>query len=339
MKFRVLSDLHVDYNDRYPLEIPEDGRDVFTVICGDTSGSPEDTIDWIRKNVKRGVLISGNHLPYCNYGDPSKRRTMDELRRVLADAFPESGDITYFDAETGTVKKVVDGVMFLGSCCYTDMRIGHEYWNPDGDPVLNRMCSEYNMNDYRYGYTGREWPAGADNAPSMVRMKAEDYEKWFMRAVSEFNRILSENEASANPLPVVLVTHHPLIKDFLTRSYYVDDCSRLNSPREFNWASYASDRKAWLKSHGSVRCYCCGHIHAVEKDWRHYSVRRENGDDLLIVNNTRGYVSKGHSADFNVNTFVDTSDWSVRTDPLSDEAKAEIETVRKNSARNLAWSI
>ena len=44
MKFRVLSDLHVDYNDRYPLEIPENGRDVFTVLCGGREYSEEKSL-------------------------------------------------------------------------------------------------------------------------------------------------------------------------------------------------------------------------------------------------------------------------------------------------------
>lgn len=339
MKFRVLSDLHVDYNDHYPLEIPENGRDVFTVLCGDTSGGPETTVDWVRKNVKRGVLVSGNHLPYCNADtrSPEGRRTMDELRKVMADAFPASGDITYLDAETGTVKKTVNGVMFLGSCCYTDMRISHEYWNPNGDPNMNRMCSEYNMNDYRYGYVGREWPLGSDNDPKLVRMSARDYEKWFADALSTFDHELAKNEKSEKPLPVVLVTHHPLLPVFLTHSYYVDDCSNLWSRREFNWASYASDWREWMESHPSIKCYCCGHIHAVEKKYRSFKIKRENGGDILVVSNTRGYVERGHSYDFNVNTFVDTDTWETSEEPLSEKDETERKAVNEKLLRCSAW--
>ena len=339
MRFRVLSDLHVDYNDRYPLEIPENGRDVFTVLCGDTSGGPETTIDWVKKNVRHGVLVSGNHLPYCNHREfpVLKKRTMDELREVLADAFPPDGDITYLDAETGTVKKAVDGVLFLGSCCYTDMRISHETLNPNGDQALNRRCSEFNMNDYRYGYVRREWPFGSDNDPRLTRMTAGDYEKWFANALSAFDCALSENEKSESPMPVVLVTHHPLLPVFLTHSYYVDDCSNTWSWREFNWASYASDLREWMESHPSIKCYCCGHIHAVEKKWRNFKMNRANGGDILVVSNTRGYVEYGHDYDFNINTFVDTETWNVVEEPLSEKDVAERKAMAEKLMRCSAW--
>ena len=55
-KFRVLSDLHVDINERYPLELKD--KDVFTVICGDMGGETEMGIDWIRKNVRRGIIVN-----------------------------------------------------------------------------------------------------------------------------------------------------------------------------------------------------------------------------------------------------------------------------------------
>lgn len=320
-----MSDLHVDYNDRYPLEIPEDGRDVFTVLCGDTSGGPETTIEWVRKNVRRGVLVSGNHLPYCNCERAAGRRTMAELRQALADAFPIGGDVAYLDAETGAAKKIVDGVMFLGSCCYTDMRIRHETLNPDGDPELNRECSERHMNDYRYGCVERE--------PKPVRMTARDYEKWFANALSVFDCELSENEKSETPLPVVLITHHPLLPEFLTRSYYVDDARSL---REFNWASYASDWREWMESHPSIKCYCCGHIHAVEKEWRNFKLKRGAGGEILVVNNARGYVGSGHDGDFNVNTFVDTETWDVHQDPLPEEELARRRAAAERLAR-MGW--
>ena len=337
MKFRVLSDLHVDYNERYPLEIPESGRDTFAVLCGDTSGSPEDTIKWIKENVRHGVFVSGNHLPYCNsYGfTTGEKRTMDELRRKLADSFPADGDITYLDAEIGIVKKIVDGIMFLGSCCYTDMRISHEHWNPDGDPMLNRMCSEHNMNDYKRGFVGKK--TGSDGVVEYTPMTAKNYEKWFANATSAFDRELSENEASENPLPVVLVTHHPLIPNFLTHSGYVEDCNNIWSVREFNWASYASDWRQWLRSHSSVKCYCCGHIHDVEKEWRHFDMACGDGRSILVVNNARGYVDSGHDYNFNPNLFVDTDTWKVEEEPLPEKDVAERKAMTEKLMRYSAW--
>jgi len=48
-KFRVLSDLHLDINERYPLDI--DDKSIFTVICGDTAGYPDIVKRWILNNI------------------------------------------------------------------------------------------------------------------------------------------------------------------------------------------------------------------------------------------------------------------------------------------------
>ena len=48
MKIRVLSDLHVDLNERYPLEL--DNKEIFTIVAGDTANNVDTSIDWIQKN-------------------------------------------------------------------------------------------------------------------------------------------------------------------------------------------------------------------------------------------------------------------------------------------------
>lgn len=63
-KFRVLSDLHVDLNESLGYFFELKDKDVFTVLCGDTSGDPRTTIRWANSNLKAGLLIAGNHLPY-----------------------------------------------------------------------------------------------------------------------------------------------------------------------------------------------------------------------------------------------------------------------------------
>lgn len=328
-KFRVISDLHIDVNKKFPIELPD--NDVFTVICGDTSGDPKLTIDWVNANVKSGVLIAGNHLPYCNhvrtfskeYDKPGlpEIRLMSELRQELANAFPVSGPITYLDVETGVFKKEVDGILFIGTTMYTDMMMRHEWWNKNGDIDINMKCSEYNMNDYAYGYVSKSYPLGADNDPSYTRMRASDYREWFIKSLHAMEEALQENESKANPLPVVLLTHHSLIKDFCMHSYYVDDARYLNMQRDFNWASYASDREYWLKRHKSIKCYCCGHIHSPEADYRSFKLTRDDGSKILVVNNTRGYVRDGSDFTFNKNRFVNVDTWELEEIPESEEEK------------------
>lgn len=302
-KFRVVSDLHLDINEHHPIKLDDD---IFTVICGDTSGYPRMSIDWIKKNVTRGVGVSGNHLPYNDYG-----KTIQELREELAEAFPLESPFTYLDCETNVFSKEVDGILFIGTCMYTNMRVTHSQWNPNGDVSTNMRGSEWNMNDYRWGIKSIEWPFGKDNTPTIKHIKAQDYADWFKNAYNKIEDALDANEKSTSPKPVVLITHHPLIVDFAYHNWYMENPDTIWSPREYNLASYVSDMMPWLRRHSSIKCYCCGHVHAVEKIWRSYKAKHDDGTEFLVVNNARGYVCRGHNADFNKDLFVNTSTWEV----------------------------
>ena len=307
-KFRVISDLHLDINSSSPIGFDDD---VFTLICGDTSGDPSLSINWIKSNIKNGLVISGNHLPYN-----SKNLTMQELRSELETAFPKDGPITYLDAECQTFFKEVDGILFVGTCMYSDMRISTRY-NPDGQKELNMHKAARSMNDYHFGIISKTHPFGADNYPHYQHMTPADYVKWFGNAFVKIDKLLTENEAKEKPLPVVLLTHFPLIKDILSHSYYVDPD---------NYASYGSDRCDWLLSHPSIKCYCCGHAHMVDKNFKNYLLPRDDGTAIRVVSNTRGYLHSWHDKEFNKNTFVNTDDWTVTVEPeTEEEAKAKQE--------------
>jgi len=329
-RIRVLSDLHVDINERYPLELAD--KDVFTVVCGDTGGETDMAVDWIKKNVRRGVVVHGNHLPYCNTPErgPAGYRTMDELRARLSEEFPPDGDVSYLDVQAGFFKKVVDGVMFLGGCMYTDFAAKHPVWNPDGDAELNMENARWHMRDYRYGYVSRSFPAGADNEPAYERLRPTDCLRWFGESAAAFEKALAENEASASPLPVVVATHYPLVSDLLGHNAYVEDPEWIDRRGDFIWGSYASDRLGWLLSHPSVRCACSGHVHDAERAYRLRSVPRPDGPPLLLVHNPRGYVQRGHARWFNPDTFVRLPEWRAEERELTPEEDAEREKPGKD---------
>jgi len=92
------------------------------------------------------VLCSGNHLPYND-----ENKTIQELRESYSKQFPIESDVSYLDCETSSFKKEVDGILFIGTCMYTDMRIKNNEFNPDGNKILNMECSSKAMNDYRFG--------------------------------------------------------------------------------------------------------------------------------------------------------------------------------------------
>ena len=338
-RFRQLSDLHLDINEDYPLELKD--KDIFTVICGDTAGNTEMGIDWIRKNVRRGIIIAGNHMPYGNAGKPyAEKKTMDEYRKWLKAEFPMNSDVSFLDAENGDVAKEVDGILFVGSCFYSNFRIAESTWNPSGNQALNMINSEYHMNDYKMGYIKREFPAGTDNEPSYVRMKPSDLNGWFCNAFTAIDKVLNENEKVEKPKPVVMLTHYPLVKDYLKHNWYVESPNSIFRQRDFIWGSYASDLKTWLKRYPSLKCYCSGHIHDVEKDYRYYSIKRNGMDDLLLVHNVRGYVRRGHARWFNPDTFIDVKSWTAYETPLTkEEDEARKQPGEAYFSKYLAWGV
>lgn len=312
MKFRVIGDMHVDINAG---RVPEFTDDVFTVVCGDTSGQPGESVEWIRKNFRRGVCVSGNHLPYNDQG-----KTIDALRRDLASAFGSDGDFIYLDALTGTVSKVVDGVLFVGSCLYSDMKIRSGV-NPEGDRGLNMLISGSRMNDFRFGLT-------EDFLGEIRKIRPDDYVEWNRATLAEFDRILGENERSGNPLPAVVVTHYPMSRRFAENSLYVD---------RDNFPSYANDMEEWFSGHPSVRCHCCGHCHDIPEKDRSFVLKRTKMPDVLMVNNSFGYFRDFHDLDFRPNLFVDTETWMVSDAGDSSDYSKDKERRREDLKKMLSF--
>lgn len=317
-KFRVISDLHLDVNSSYKLELKD--KDVFTVVCGDTSGYPDLTIDWIKQNCPNGIGVSGNHLPYND-----QDKTIQQLRLELANEFSNEKTFTYLDCETDVFHKEVDGILFIGSCMYTDMHISHPDWNPTGNKEINMKCSALRMNDYRFGVKSYN---------PTVMISPNDYYEWFKNAYLKIENVLNENEASNNPKDVVLITHHPLITDFLEHNGYVE--KTIYTLKDFIWSSYASDMKQWIKRHTSIKCYCCGHIHDVYKDYRNFDIVRDDGSRCFVVNNARGYVNRGHDLFFNPYRYVDVNSWTI-IDEIDDEYENQKKEQNEKMLKNLAW--
>ena len=73
-----MSDLHLDVNEKYPLQLPEKDRGIFTILAGDVAGEIADGVFWIRNNCPYGVCVSGNHLVYNHYG-----KTIQQLKEDL----------------------------------------------------------------------------------------------------------------------------------------------------------------------------------------------------------------------------------------------------------------
>jgi len=288
MKVRVISDLHLDVNKLKPFSLKKDGT--FTVICGDTSGDPNKSIPWIHENVGKGLVVAGNHLVYNG-----RKCTIEYLRCQMAGAFKKGDDVEFLEScDGGSFSKVVDGVLFLGSCLYTDMQWTNECDKGFKPTVeMNRSVAYRSMNDFRWGKVSRK----KGHLGAKAGMLPGDYEHWFKKTVDAFDKALDENEKSDNPLPCFIVTHHAPSGKCIPRMY---------SDSAVNCA-YVSDLEWFIEKHKSIKCWAYGHIHMPTE----FQFARKDGSEVLMVNNPRGYVSWGESLGFDENLTVDTETWKV----------------------------
>lgn len=317
MKIRVLSDLHLDLNDAHCLELND--KDVFTVICGDTSGYLPLGIEWIKKNVKRGLCIAGNHVVYNRVKDPAKVKTIQELKDQLHEEFPETGEVTFLDVNVGVYKKEVNGILFLGSTMYTDYNLPVYSTPAENDQLINMRMAAHprqGMNDWYFAPYSKSNYLGQDNEFTTSPLKPEHYLRWFNRTIERFEEALAENEKSDSPKPVVILTHHCPTTACLQSKYNDNGLS----------ASYVSNLEDFIERHTSIKCWCCGHIHAQKV----IVLGRKDGSECKVVMNPRGYHSYFEDMDFNPDIFIDTETWEIIKTPLSKSQKAKLEKRMKD---------
>ena len=219
MKLRIISDLHIDINKDYPLSYDDD---VFTVICGDISGYAEDTIEWVKGNIRKGVFVEGNHIAY------SGRYTVQESHLQLESCFPLSEDVSYLNNS----HKVVGDVVFVGGTLWTDFTLDARL---PGDRLANMSMAKAFMNDYRQRlYDGKALEP--DDTSHFFR---ETFRK--IRRVCEFYRNRK----------VVVVTHHapsPRSLDDRYVNHVLNPC-------------YATNLERFILDHTNIALWCHGHIH------------------------------------------------------------------------------
>lgn len=272
MKIRYISDLHIDVNEDFPLELPK--SDVFTIVAGDVAGNITKGIPWLKKNISNGIVVAGNHIVYGHYGFGE---TVESLKDRLSDAFPENGPVKFLDCSTGFFKFVKEGILFLGSTLYSNYEVSSNhiknalafklfrtYASKLSPEQADRLKDEIVKTEMFYA---RE---GLNDFWKTVVTSPEDYLKYFNNTLAAFEKALAENEAGDN-LPVVVVTHHPPTEDFIAAPFYD---SRINS-------SFVNNLGWFIEKHPSIKAWIAGHVHA------RITKRLSNG--CLLLTNPRGY--------------------------------------------------
>lgn len=302
MKIRLISDLHIDINDKYPLDLHQDGaNDVFTLIAGDVSGYPKMTIDWIKKNIHQGAFICGNHDAY------DSSIAIEDIKSLYHREFPENSNVSFFDNEVGVVSKEIEtNILLVADVMYTDYSLPIDWTNATGnvdrnmffaDPYLNIKGG---MNDFNYGRCNKIFKEKNDDK----KMKEGTYrlipQYCLEHHIEAFKKITDIVESNKDK-NIILMTHMGLSPKCLDDNYSSGNLA----------ASYVSDKEDWIKTHPNIKCIFSGHVHCRKK----FMV-----GNTLYVMNALGYCQK-HLKQYWKDTnkyeywtpdcFLDTNSWTV----------------------------
>ena len=229
MKIRILSDLHIDINGKYPLELED--KDVFTVIAGDTSSHPDLTSKWIDNNIHNGLFIAGNHIVYNH-----DIKSLEQLKQMLADKYPIDNSVTFLDISTGTFYKEVNGIIFIGTTLYTD----YKALAPKIKVKQSMSIGNRGLNDFKIGKT-------LNKNGKLDILTPEHYKKLFYESMKVITKVVEENPNK----DIVIITHHcPSLKCISNRY----STSVMN-------ASYVSKLDKFIEEHKNIKCWICGHVH------------------------------------------------------------------------------
>lgn len=316
MIVQFLSDLHLDVNRDYPFTLTprDDIRPNVLVVAGDTCGDTDEAVRFIRKaHVDGGycntIVVCGNHIVYNNGG-----KTLEQLKMRLHEEFPLDGDITFLDESVGVVSKEIGGVLFVGSCTYTDYR--YRTFGSGMKRVVEtnmmasvqlRMSQPSYMNDFQFGKTDEPPPFKRGKAKEPpYRLIPHHYKNYFHRTRRAFEKVLRENADKT----VVLVTHHCLSQRCIGETMNKGSLA----------ASYVSPMEPFIKRHANIKAVISGHVH----NSLGFDITRDDGSVCKYLMNPRGYTGRHESDGWTPYAYLDTDDWSVSLKPYSNKAWDEI---------------
>lgn len=263
MKFRVISDLHVDVNEKYPFELMDNydhDKNVITLVAGDVSGDPQIDYRWLHENTNyKGFLVSGNHIVYND-----KDKTIQDLQQEERDLFAKSDRWQYMEKDY----KVFDNekIVIFGATLWTDFELTSK------DPTWGMLMAKQSMNDFRWGLMKDENGVVAGLRP-----------QW---CLEEHKKTLETLDNVCKEYPdysIVVLTHH---------------CpSAYSIPQEYshygNNCAYASHLEEFITNHPNIKAWVCGHVHQPHK----YNIGQ-----CQVFSNPMGYIHYHENKNWDRNT-------------------------------------
>lgn len=266
MELRIISDLHLDVNSNFRLQLRN--KEKFTIICGDVSGYYEKTSKWIRKNIKKGLFVAGNHIVY-NESSHSIQHIIATYERN----YPLTADISFLN----NTFKIIDDIVFVGGTLWTDYRL---YGDNQQDTYM--WFATRNLNDFRWGKFN---PRGFEKNEDKRLLKVLTPE----HCLKMFYETIKAIDTACKMFPdkkIVVITHHAPSGISIPERYKNNETS----------PCYASNLEKFILKHPNIKLWCHGHIHS-ESDYMIGNCR--------VVCNPRGYIKYNENKLFDENFTIE----------------------------------
>lgn len=257
MKIEILSDLHLDINEKVPFKRKD--KKIFAIICGDISSVPSQTIQWIHDNVEQGIFVEGNHIGY------SSQHSVQFIEHLLSQSFPISGPVSFLNNNY----KIINDTIFVGGTLWTDFCL-----NGKAFQTANMHIVSERLNDYRYNYANTRHLKDETN-DNFTNLFEKNLVKKMCPSDSlvMFNNTLNTIKNVAERFhdkKIVVITHHaPSMQS--VGAFYKNDLSN---------AGFCSNLENFILDHPNIKLWCHGHIH-TSSDYMIGNCR--------VVCNPRGY--------------------------------------------------
>ena len=234
MKFRIISDLHVDINKKYYSKFKFDPNSYY-LIAGDIAGGRHKAEEFLHYHMSigkltNGIFIEGNHMGYdldWNEHDNTK----EACYAYLAEQFPLTSNVSFME---NNFKEIPDeNIIIVGCTLYTD-------YKAFGNRELGMKIGETYLNDFRYVHTYSN--LGGDRLVTPV-----DYLDRHEKSLQFIDEMCKSNPTSR----IIVVTHHGPSKQSLSTEYATDLLS----------SSYVSNLEDFIIDHSNIKVWCHGHCH------------------------------------------------------------------------------
>lgn len=259
--FRIISDIHADYNAQHNYHF-NFGND-FVINCGDTAGNSLDAGYWVRNYMKKGVLVIGNHMGYASahperdgiqnmerfgslkHPSNTKREQLKELYNLT-----DKNNVILL---SNTCTEYRD-IAIIGTCLYTDFNLYGKDHREECMAYAKKYMNDFKLpvvvdNQYYVQYDDYWLPRTRKYTESKMRTFDTSDHAFFFQFSFEF---IKEKVEENKHRPIVIVTHHAPSPHSIDEKY---KGSLLN-------AAFASNLNEYIIKHPEIRLWCHGHVHS-----------------------------------------------------------------------------